>query len=330
MKLRMNRNIGKFVMISVGLFLLGILLFRLLYAWEIGLGVTDTEYPKNDGRIYIDGDWYIPRKKLDTVLLIGVDKYEAQTTASSYNNTQQADFLMLLLIDAEEKAYTALHLNRDTMTNIQKLGVRGEPAGTFTGQLALAHTYGSGGKDSCRNTVDAVSNFLYGVDIDHYISLTMDAVAEINDAAGGVTLTLLEDFTALDPTMVKGAEVTLSGDMALSYVRARYGLADSTNLGRMERQRQYLGALRQKLIDADAKDDGFFLQIMETVSEYVVSDCTANQLSRLYERVAEYTAGDIVSVAGEAVQGEEFMEFYADEEALKKQVVQLFYEPVAD
>lgn len=104
MKLRMNRNAGKFVMISAGLFLLGILLFRLLSAWEAGLGVPDAEYQVDDGRIYMNGDWYIPKKKLDTVLIIGVDKYEAQTSDSGYNNTQQADFLMLLLIDAEEKA----------------------------------------------------------------------------------------------------------------------------------------------------------------------------------------------------------------------------------
>ena len=44
----------------------------------------------------------------------------------------------------------------------------------MTGQLALAHTYGSGEEDSCENTVLAVENLLYGVGIDHYVSLTMD------------------------------------------------------------------------------------------------------------------------------------------------------------
>ena len=33
-----------------------------------------------------------------------------------------------------------LQLNRDTMTEITRLGVFGDEAGTFTGQLALAHT----------------------------------------------------------------------------------------------------------------------------------------------------------------------------------------------
>ena len=46
-----------------------------------------------------------------------------------------------------------IQLNRDTMTEIQILGVNGEPAVTMTGQLALAHTYGSGEEDSCENTV---------------------------------------------------------------------------------------------------------------------------------------------------------------------------------
>jgi anionic cell wall polymer biosynthesis LytR-Cps2A-Psr (LCP) family protein len=122
------------------------------------------------------GENYALREDLETVLLLGVDKYVTETGVESYNNTQQADFLMLIIFDRTNKSYTALQLNRDTMTEITMLGVRGEQAGVFTGQLALAHTYGSGGKDSCRNTVDAVSNLLYGIDIDHYVAVTMDAV----------------------------------------------------------------------------------------------------------------------------------------------------------
>ena len=95
-------------------------------------------------------------------------------TPEGYVNNQQADFLLLLVMDKQHETCTPIQLNRDTMTQIQILGVTGEPAGTFTGQLALAHTYGSGEEDSCENTVLAVENLLYGMEIDHYVSLTMD------------------------------------------------------------------------------------------------------------------------------------------------------------
>lgn len=334
LKLKTNRNIWKFILIAVGVILLGILFFYMMSVWESEYGAVyeqdDDIGAENDRYIYIDGVQYAPKKKLDTVLIIGVDKYRTQTTDDSYLNTEQADFLMLLLIDRANESCTALHLNRDTMADIPVLGVRGENAGTQYAQLALAHTYGSGGDDSCRNTVSAVEGLLYGIKIDHYISFTMDAVKEINDMAGGVTLTLLEDFTGIDAEMAKGSEVTLVGDMALTYVRSRYGLDDNTNLGRMERQRQYLTALRDKLTDVLKSDDTFFMKMLNTISNYMVSDCTAHQLSHIYEQTENYADGGFLSIKGEAVKGNEFMEFYVDNEALKQQVIGLFYEPVID
>ena len=92
------------------------------------------------------------------------------------------------------------------MTQIRILGVTGEPAGTFTGQLALAHTYGSGEEDSCENTVLAVSNLLYGMEIDHYVSLTMDGVALLNDLVGGVTVEVLDDFSGIDDSPGAGGD----------------------------------------------------------------------------------------------------------------------------
>lgn len=195
---------------------------------------------------YYNGGWYARRNDLETVLLMGLDKY-AETEESNYLNNEQSDFLMLLVINKETGACTPIQLNRDTMTKIQILGVRGDVAGTFTGQLALAHTYGSGERDSCLNTAEAVSNLLYGVGIDHYISITMDGVAILNDLVGGVEVEVMDDFSSIDSTLVQGETVTLMGNHALTYVRTRGGLEDSSNLRRMERQRQYLIALQKKL-----------------------------------------------------------------------------------
>ena len=233
-----------------------------------------------DGReiTYYNGTAYARREDLETVLLLGVDKFEGETP-EGYINNQQADFLLLLVMDKENETCTPIQLNRDTMTQIQILGVTGEPAGTFTGQLALAHTYGSGEEDSCVNTVLAVSNLLYGMEIDHYVSLTMDGVALLNDLVGGVTVEVLDDFSGTDDSLVQGETVTLKGQQALTYVRSRGGLEDSSNLHRMERQRQYLSALQQQLKAAVQQEDGFTLDALLQLNEYMVSDCTVEQLS---------------------------------------------------
>lgn len=284
-----------------------------------------------DGReiTYYNGTAYAKIEGLETVLLLGVDKFEGETP-EGYINNQQADFLLLLVMDKQHETCTPIQLNRDTMTQIQILGVTGEPAGTFTGQLALAHTYGSGEEDSCENTVLAVENLLYGMEIDHYVSLTMDGVALLNDLVGGVTVEVLDDFSGIDDSLVQGETVTLQGQQALTYVRSRGGLEDSSNLHRMERQRQYLAALQQQLKAAVQQEDGFTLDALLQLNEYMVSDCTVEQLSALADNMAHYQVSDILTTPGDAQEGEEFMEFTVDEAALQQLVMDVFYEPVEE
>lgn len=291
---------------------------------------VEADAPVDDREItYYNGTAYAKRENLETVLLLGVDKFEGETP-EGYVNNQQADFLLLLVMDKQNETCTPIQLNRDTMTQIQILGVTGEPAGTFTGQLALAHTYGSGEEDSCENTVLAVSNLLYGMEIDHYVSLTMDGVALLNDLVGGVTVEVLDDFSGIDDSLVQGETVTLKGQQALTYVRSRGGLEDSSNLHRMERQRQYLSALQQQLKAAVQQEDGFTLDALLQLNEYMVSDCTVDQLSDLGDSLAAYQVSDILTTPGDAQEGEEFMEFTVDEDALQQLVMDVFYEPVEE
>lgn len=339
MKLRVDVRVLKAVVVilAVVLILLGGLV--LLRAWESKVGQApandslsaDALYSDEQGRdlTYFNGGWYAKRDGLETVLLLGLDKYE-EATQNSYSNNQQSDFLMLLVLDQEEKRCTVLHLNRDTMAEIEILGVTGESAGSFTGQLALAHTYGSGGTDSCENTAVAVSKLLYGVSIDHYASVTMDGVALLNDLAGGVTLEVMDDLSEIDTELIQGATVTLKGQQALTYVRARQGLEDSSNLHRMERQRQYLSALQEQLSVCADRDAGFILEALLAVNEYLVSDCTVEQLSDLSDKINGYDVDEYLTLEGEAVQGEEYMEFYVDEQALQSLVMNVFYELVEE
>ncbi len=330
MRLMIRKHTLKIVLACICIAAFGTALFFFLSWWENrDAGNTNGgEYPDYSQEVlYYQGQAYALKEGLETVLLLGVDKYESQTDTSSYNNSQQSDFLMLLILDTQTETYTALHLNRDTMTEITKLGVRGEKAGTFTGQLALAHTYGSGGKDSCRNVVDAVSGLLYGVEIDHYISVTMDAVPVVNDLVGGVEVEILDDFSSVDASLVKGTTVTLQGTQALAYVRTRKGLDDSSNLSRMKRQRQYLNALTLKMQTCMEEDSSFSLTLATKISSYMVSDYTVNQLSKLFDQTMTYEDMGITTLEGEAEQGEEFIEYYVNDDALRDFVISAFYEP---
>lgn len=289
--------------------------------------VTETTAPAIPANaVEYEGKYYVPREDLQTILIMGLDKDERPESTIAYTNKLQADFLMLLIIDEEAQVCDVLHLNRDTMTEIRRLGIGGGETGTFVGQLALAHTYGSGGSDSCLNAVKAVSNLLGGVAIDHYMTLTMDAVGKINDMVGGVTVTMLEDFTEFDPAMEKGAELTLMGDQALAYVRFRMTIGDGLNVSRMERQEQYLSAFYTKLMEKNQEDDDFLAKALMNVNDAFMSDLTVNQLDKLGETMAVCQLNPFQSLAGKTVKGEEYYEYHVDAEKLQETVISLFYE----
>lgn len=298
----------------------------LLDVWEKRQGrfrSLDTE----GTAVEYNGTEYVLKDNVETFLVMGLDKFEESATSDSYNNDKQADFLMLLVFDNSSKKCTAVHINRDTMANMNILGVAGQKVDTVTKQIALAHTYGNGKEVSCRNTADAVSELLLGIKVDHYLSLTMDSVPTLNDLVGGVEVSVLDDFTGIDDTLVKGETVSLLGEHALNYVRTRYGLEDSSNSTRMERQRQYLKALYTKTQQCIENDDEFIVDASLKMADYIVSDRSVTQLQELTRKFSAYEFVEICTIEGESVVGEEFIEFYPDEDSIEKIVIDLFYKP---
>lgn len=302
----------------------GALLF--VKVWETNQDVF-SEHEIEESVINYNGTDYVFRDNVETFLVLGLDKFSGDVASDSYINDRQADFLMLFVFDNNAKEYTAIHINRDTMADINVLGVAGQRLDTEHKQIALAHTYGNGREVSCRNTADAVSELLYGVKITHYISFTMDSVPVLNDLVGGVEVTVQDDFSGIDDTLVMGETVTLRGEQALTYVRSRKGLDDSTNKTRMIRQRQYITALQKKSKQCIETDENFIVDASLKMSEYIVSDRSVTQLQELGRKLSEYNFVEINPIEGEFKQGEKFIEFYPDDNSIKQVVTKLFCKP---
>ena len=271
-----------------------------------------------------DGVEYYPRQDITVVLLMGIDQEGPVTGSGSYNNSGAADMVSVLVFDEADESISVLCLNRDTMLDIPVLGIGGKQAGTTYAQLALAHTYGSGMEDSCENVKKAVSNFLYDIQIDYYVSMNMDAVAILNDAVGGVTVNVREDFSDIDPTITMG-ELTLRGEQAIHYVRSRKNVGDQMNVTRLERQRGYMEGFAAAMSAARKENPSVLVDAYGEVSSYMVTDCSANALSGMMERYSGYTLAQILTPEGENVLGQEYYEFYADQENLDQLILQLFY-----
>ena len=323
-----KRNDKRKLMRGLAVALLAVFLltgaFLLLELWEKRQSIFPEQKTENTVYEY-NGVEYVKNEDVESFLILGLDKFEDAINNDSYNNDQRADFLMLLVFDNSEKKFTAVHLNRDTMVNMNVLGVAGQKIGTVNKQLALAHTYGNGRDVSCRNTADAVSELLNGVKVNHYLSITMDAVPILNDLLGGVEVTVLDDFSGIDDTLIKGETVTLHGEHALTYVRERYGLEDSSNSTRMVRQRQYMTAVYDKAMLEIENDDNFVIEASSKLADYIVSDRSVNQLQEIAKKLSQYKFTEIETLEGESVVKDGLMEFRPDADSIDKIVFELFY-----
>lgn len=318
------KDIGFFCMI---LLLVLVMLLSGLRVLESTVLSTETgEEAYESKTIYREDTAWFPRQDITTVLLMGIDRYGPVEHSGTYNNRGAADMAMVVVLDHAQEVVRVLQLNRDTMVEMPVLGIGGRPAGTAYGQLALAHTQGSGLADSCENMVKTVSDLLYGLEIDYYVAMNMDAIPILNDAVGGVTVTVTEDFSAVDPTIRLG-EMTLLADQSIHYVRTRKGVGDQLNLSRIQRQRDYVNGFVDSFQAAREKDGDLVADMYEAVSEYLVTDLSVTVVSALIDRYSHYSIAEVVSPQGENVLGEVYFEFYVDEQDLDDLILRLFYAP---
>lgn len=299
---------------------LQILESRVLYPAQNVPGQTATK------TILRDGTEYFPRQDITVVMVLGIDQSGPVQSSNYYRNEGSADCVVLLIFDETEKNCRALYLNRDTMLNMDVLGVRGEYAGTTYGQLALAHTYGSGLADSCENVKNTLMKFLHGLSVDYYVAMNMDAIPILNDAVGGVTVTVKEDFSNVNPDITMG-ELKLQGEQAVDYVRTRKDVGDQSNVTRMERQKEYVDGFLKALVQKEQENADFVLRVYEQVEPYMVTDCSATTLNHMVDRYGKYTLGTVVTPEGENLVAEGHWQFHVDEEALDQLVLELFYAP---
>ena len=324
-------NYTKYIVIALTvIFIIAAALLVLEFKWGKGDDFSAPETSDNSNVTYNDRE-YTLKENIESFLVIGTDRFSNSDTAESHESGVQADFLMLLVFDNASEKFTALHINRDTMVNVDKLAIGGIKVDTFTKQIALSYNYvaDDNEKVKCGNVKTSVEHLLNGIKIDHYLSLTMDSVAVMNDFVGGVEVTVLDDFSSVDNTLVKGEKVILNGEQALRYVRARQSLENSDNISRMARQRQYIDALYEKAVSCISADEGFSVKLAEAMDEYVIYDSSDQKMQQYAEKLKNYEFVGIKEIEGESKKGEEFMEFYPDADSVLGNVIDLFYAPKA-
>lgn len=322
-KKRIYRKIGAVI---AAIAILCVMLVIALRPADGGQSDGKTTTQPVDGMIEVDGVKYVPKKNIETYLFMGIDNMGKVQKVTDYEGAGRCDVVMLMVRDLTDGTYRTISLDRNLMVEQDSLKPDGTVLGTSVAQLSLAHENGDGMEISCQNVEKAVSNFLGGQKIDGYAAVNMGAIGTINDLAGGVTVTIEDDFSKVDKTMKMGETIKLTDEQAVHFIHDRYDVGDETNVQRMKRQEQYKEGLKKNLSEKCSEDNKYPLTIYDALGDYMVTDISSQKFSKLALLVLKDKDAGTVSIDGtESVDDLGFVEVQPDEESLQKAILTLFY-----
>ena len=279
---------------------------------QINLPYGDSD---GDADAYYKGTAYNYNDKLINILLMGVDKEKPNES-----DTQQADALYLISLDTDANTVKVIAISRNTVTDVDTYDINGNYFSTAKQQICLAYTYGTDDESSSENTVKAVSNLFYGLPISGYYTVFMNSVAEIVDAVGGVPVTVPEDLTMIDPKMKQGAEVTVTGKNALSYLQHR----GDSNAPRLERQKAFISSFVSRAKSAVLGDLSLPLKMYNKLAANTVTNVTS--ASAVYLASEALNADfQIIGIEGETGTDGTYETFTPYEDRLYELLLDVFY-----
>lgn len=290
------------------------------------------EMSENFGQLRIvtmDGVKYREKPAVTTLLLAGIDKdedSEAKEETNLYRDGGQADFLMLIAFDHTDKKIHQLQFDRDTMVDIDILGIFGNEVGTRKEQLCLSHSFGKTQKDNAMYTVRAVKRLLDGLDIDSYYMIDYGAMKTINDMLGGVEVNIEYDMTSIHPEWTVGSHVTLHGKQAEEFVRARTTVGEGTNEERMVRQNEFMKNAVQKMKENIRDNTSFAEELLSALRPVSTTNMSDKSLADEVLKSRDYDIMAIDHPAGTYTLGEDgFVEFHMEEGAAVQWVLNHLY-----
>lgn len=304
----------------------------------IELAVPETAESSEGGhKVRYNGKYYVRNEDVIAILGLGIDRteeYKEQFEAGelAIGERGQADTIVLAALDTVTGQLDLINISRDSMADVEVYNVDGEYVGTEKMQICLAYAYGATDAESCENTMRAVSTLMYGIPIDAYAAVELPAISALNDAIGGVEVTIRQDLSFLDAAFTEGAVVTLDGNQAHTYVRWRGEAAVDANNARMQRQKQYAAAFMQKVFSMAKDNAGVVVTLYQAARDYMTTDIGLSEMVYLASLAmkSEFSEGNIVTVPGEVTASGDYAEYHVDEDAMYEIILSTFYTEVTE
>ncbi|WP_406321514.1 LCP family protein [Streptomyces sp. NBC_00519] len=223
-------------------------------------------------------------KGAQNILLIGSDSRSGDGNAQygRDSGTERSDTTILLHLGAGRRTATAMSLPRDLMVDVPSClrpdGTRSQP--TFA---MFNYAFQVGGSACTIRTVEKLTD----IRVDHHVVIDFHGFKEMVDAVDGVQVCLREPIDDKAARLkLPAGRVTLDGEQALGYVRARKSLGNGSDTDRMDRQQRFLGALVNKVQSNDVLLNPVKLYpVLNAATSSLTTDPDLASLRGLYELV---------------------------------------------
>jgi LCP family protein required for cell wall assembly len=194
--------------------------------------------------------------KAQNILLIGSDT-RAFAGGSQFGSEvagARSDTTILVHLSAGGRKATLVSIPRDSYVQIPACK-------TTSGQSAprmdkFNSAYSTGGPACTIATVESLT----GIHVDHFVEVNFQGFQRMVNALGGVSVCLRKPIN--DPIRFVGGHYqgsglvlpagtsSLKGKQALAFVRARYGVGDGSDIGRIKDQQLFISAVIRKATSA--------------------------------------------------------------------------------
>jgi len=225
------------------------------------------------------------------IMIVGSDSRDGANAGYGKDlTTMQSDTLLVLHIPADRKWATVLSFPRDSWVRIP---VCDKGDGTKSKEhhfkineaFALGGTSGEvAGAAACSiKTVEENT----GLRIDHFMSIDFSGFKGMVDALDGIEV--------CPKTPIKSAKAkldlpagcqTIDGETSLGYVRARYGVGDNSDIGRIGRQQEFMDALAKKAKSKLTSPDAMY-GFLDSATKSLTADSGMAGIKQLYSLASE-------------------------------------------
>ncbi len=206
-----------------------------------------------------------------------------------------SDVIKIISIDPVNKKAAILSVPRDLWVNIPGHGFSKINAAFADGEQAKK----DGGPDLANQTLSTLLN----IPIHYYIRLDFDALKELVDAVGGVTIDVTKpindplypapDMIHYQPFYLKAGVQHMNGDIALKFSRSR---ETSNDFERAARQNQVIAALKDQAFSAGIlTNPAKIANIFSILGNHVRTDLQLNEIQQLIVMIKDIDSAQIIT-----------------------------------